>query len=98
MATMWHLAAVEVGDSQLTRFAGNLPCATPWENEMARRRLLTGGERQRLFDPPADESAIIGHYTLSPEDMELAGRRYGPANRLGLAAHIALMRHPGFGL
>ena len=65
---------------------------------MARRRLLTGGERQRLFDPPADESAIIGHYTLSPEDMELAGRRYGPANRLGLAAHIALMRHPGFGL
>jgi hypothetical protein len=65
---------------------------------MARRRLLTGGERQRLFDPPADESAIIGHYTLSPEGMELAGRRYGPANRLGLAAHIALMRQPGFGL
>ncbi len=65
---------------------------------MARRQLLTGDERHRLFDPPVDETAIIGHYTLSPEDMELAGRRYGPANRLGLAAQIALTRHPGFGL
>jgi hypothetical protein len=41
---------------------------------------------------------MIAHYTLSPEDMEFVGRRYGPANRLGLAAHISLMRHPGFGL
>lgn len=65
---------------------------------MARRRLLTGDERRRLFDPPVQETAIIGHYTLSAEDVELVGRRYGPANRLGLAAQIALMRHPGFGL
>ena len=65
---------------------------------MARRKLLTVDERRRLFDPPADETAIIRHYTLSSEDMELAGRRYGPANRLGLAAQVALMRHPGFGL
>jgi len=65
---------------------------------MARRRLLTGDERRRLFDPPVQETAIIGHYTLSEEDVELVGRRYGPANRLGLAAQIALMRHPGFGL
>lgn len=65
---------------------------------MARRRLLTGDERRRLFDPPVQEAAIIGHYTLSAEDVELVGRRYGPANRLGLAAQIALMRHPGFGL
>jgi Domain of unknown function (DUF4158) len=64
---------------------------------MARRRLLTGDERQRLFDPPVEEIAIIGHYTLSAEDVELVGRRYGPANRLGLAAQIALMRHPGVG-
>jgi TnpA family transposase len=47
---------------------------------------------------PVQETAIIGHYTLSAEDVELVGRRYGPANRLGLAAQIALMRHPGFGL
>lgn len=65
---------------------------------MARRRLLTGDERRRLFDPPVQETAIIGHYTLSAEDVELVGRRYGPANRFGLAAQIALMRHPGFGL
>ena len=43
---------------------------------MARRQLLTGDERRRLFDPPADDTAIIGHYTHSSEDMELAGRRY----------------------
>ena len=65
---------------------------------MERRRLLNGDERLRLFDPPVQETAIIGHYTLSAEDVELVGRRYGPANRLGLAAQIALMRHPGFGL
>src|SRR3546814_7109706 len=65
---------------------------------MARRRLLTGDERRRLFDPPVQETAIIGHYTLSAEDVEFVGRRYGPANRLGLAAQIPLMRHPGFGL
>ena len=65
---------------------------------MARRQLLTGEERRRLFDPPTAETAIIAHYTLSLEDMEFVGRRYGPANRLGLASHIALMRHPGFGL
>jgi len=65
---------------------------------MARRRLLTRDERRRLFDLPSDETAIIGHYTLSAEDIEFVGRRYGPANRLGLAAQIALMRHPGFGL
>ncbi len=65
---------------------------------MARRRLLTGEERRRLFDIPHDETAIVGHYTLAAEDLELVGRRYRPANRLGLATQIALMRHPGFGL
>lgn len=36
---------------------------------------------------------------LPPERRhELIGRRYRPANRLGLATQIALMRHPGFGL
>ncbi|ASY46866.1 hypothetical protein CJD35_20535 (plasmid) [Sphingobium xenophagum] len=60
-------------------------CYSPQrESKMARRRLLTGDERRRLFDPPVQETAIIGHYTLSAEDVELVGRRYGPANRLGL--------------
>src|SRR3546814_16210900 len=65
---------------------------------MARRRLLTGEERRRLFDIPHDETAIVGHYTLAAEDLELVGRRYRPANRLGLATQISIMRHPGFGL
>jgi TnpA family transposase len=65
---------------------------------MARRRLLTAEERRRLFDPPFDEPSIIANYTLSPDDIELIGNRYGAPNRLGLASHIALMRHPGFGL
>lgn len=65
---------------------------------MARRRLLTGDERRRLFDPPADQAGIIANYTLSADDIEVIGRRYGAPNRLGLACHIALMRHPGFGL
>jgi len=59
---------------------------------MARRRLLTGEERRRLFDIPDDETAIVGHYTLAAEDLELVGRRYRPPNRLGLATQIALMR------
>jgi|TARA_B100000378_G_scaffold228702_1_gene193201 TnpA family transposase len=65
---------------------------------MARRRLLTGEERRRLFDAPHDETMIVGHYTLASEDLDLIGRRYRPANRLGLATQIALMRYPGFGL
>lgn len=65
---------------------------------MARRRLLTGEERRCLFDAPHDETAIVSHYTLAVEDLDLIGRRHRSANRLGLAVQIALMRHPGFGL
>ncbi len=64
---------------------------------MARRRLLIGDDRRRLFDPPADQAGIIANYTLSADDIEVIGRRYGAPNRLGLACHIALIRHPGFG-
>src|SRR3546814_1367326 len=76
----------------------SLSLSTRDGGRMARRRLLTGEERRRLFDIPHDETAIVGHYTLAAEDLELVGRRYRPANRLGLATQIALMRHPGFGL
>src|SRR3546814_10983688 len=76
----------------------SLSLSTRDGGRMARRRLLTGEERRRLFDIPHDETAIVGHYTLAAEDLELVGRRYRPANRLGLATQIALIRHPGFGL
>src|SRR3546814_2225062 len=76
----------------------SLSLSTRDGGRMARRRLLTGEERRRLFDIPHDETAIVGHYTLAAEDLELVGRRYRPANRLGLATQIAPMRNPGFGL
>lgn len=65
---------------------------------MTRRQILAHDERERLFGIPADEISIIRHYTLATEDAELINRRNRPENRLGLALHIVLMRHPGFGL
>ena len=51
---------------------------------MARRRLLTGEERRRLFDIPHDETAIVGHYTLAAEDLELVDRRVQGLHLLSL--------------
>ena len=59
---------------------------------MARRRLLTGEERRRLFDIPGDETAIVAHYPLSTEDLELVGRRYRPANRLTSSGGFTLRK------
>lgn len=53
---------------------------------MARRRVLTGEERRRLFEPPSDESATVANYTLSAEVLEPIGKRYGAPNRLGSPA------------
>jgi TnpA family transposase len=65
---------------------------------MARRNLLTRDERERLFLPRTDHFSIVRNYTLPVEDLEMIGRRRGATNRLGLAAHLALLREPGFGL
>ena len=65
---------------------------------MARRNLLAQDERDRLFLPRIDNFSIIRNYTLAPDDLALIGRRRGAVNRLGIAAHLALLRHPGFGL
>jgi TnpA family transposase len=65
---------------------------------MARRDLLTQEDRERLFLPRTDHFSIIKNYTLSTEDLDVIGRRRGPVNQLGVAAHLALLRHPGFGL
>lgn len=65
---------------------------------MARRNLLTREERERLFLPRTDHFSIIRNYTLTVEDLDIIGKRRGPVNRLGIAAHLALLRHPGFGL
>jgi hypothetical protein len=65
---------------------------------MARRSLLTGDERRRLFELPVDDREVARHYTLSAGDLKWIEARQGPANQLGAAVQLALLRHPGFGL
>lgn len=65
---------------------------------MEQRNLLKREERERLFLQRTDHFSIIRNYTLSTEDLDIIGKRRGATNRLGLAAHLALLRHPGFGL
>ena len=64
---------------------------------MARRTLLTGDERHRLFDPPVTDREVARYYTLSPDDLKWIDARHGPSNQLGAAVQMALLRHPGFG-
>jgi hypothetical protein len=62
------------------------------------RGLLTDDERDLLFAIPADQEALIQHYTLTLEELELALGKRGARNRLGLAVQLCLLRDPGFGL
>ena len=64
---------------------------------MARRSLLTGDERRKLFEPPVTEREVARFYTLSPDDLNWIDERNSPANKLGAAVQLALLRHPGFG-
>ena len=59
---------------------------------MARRSLLTGDERRRLFEPPVTDREVARFYTLSPVDLEWLEERRGPANKLGAAMQMALLR------
>lgn len=63
---------------------------------MSRRDLLTDDERRALFGIPDDHDALVRLYTLSRADLELVRARRGDANRLGIAVHLAMLRHPGF--
>src|ERR1700674_4541664 len=62
---------------------------------MTTRQLLSPQSRAALFDPPADPTAIVRHYTFSPEDIALIRQRRRAANRLGFAVHLAYLRFPG---
>jgi len=64
---------------------------------MARRSLLTGDERRRLFEPPVTDREVARFYTLSLDDLRWIDARKGAANKLGVAVQMALLRHPGFG-
>ena len=64
---------------------------------MATRRLLPPSVRDTLLGIPSDTTSLERNYVLADEDLELIGTRRRAANRLGLAIHIALLRHPGQG-
>jgi hypothetical protein len=62
---------------------------------MPRRDLLTEAERRLLFGVPVERDALARAYTLDPDDLALVQTQRTPASRLGFAAVLALLRHPG---
>ena len=64
---------------------------------MASRRLVPASVRESLLGIPSDIGSLERTYVLPDEDLELIATRRRPDNRLGLAIHIALLRHPGQG-
>jgi TnpA family transposase len=60
-------------------------------------RLLTAEQRDACVRIPADLSdRDLGRfYTLSARDLQLINRHRRPANRLGFAVQLALLRFPG---
>ena len=64
---------------------------------MASRRLVPASVRDSLLGIASDVGSLERNYVLPDEDLELIATRRLPENRLGLALHIALLRHPGQG-
>ena len=64
---------------------------------MASRRLVPASVREGLLGIASDIGSLERNYVLPDEDLELIATRRRPDNRLGLAIHIALLRHPGQG-
>ena len=62
---------------------------------MPRRSIWSARRRAALFDLPADEAALLRHYTLSDDDIEQIRVRRGGHNRLGFALRLYAFRYPG---
>ena len=62
------------------------------------RRLLSSRAHADLFEVLTDPDALIRHYLLSRDDIDLIRTRRRAENLLGVAVHICLLRYPGFGL
>lgn len=56
---------------------------------MAHRTVLTDRQRAAMFDLPAVEAAMLHHYTLSDDDLEIIRARRRPHNRFGLPCNFA---------
>ena len=61
------------------------------------RRLLSPRAYADLFGVPTDSDALIRHYLLSGDDIDLIRTRRRAENHLGVAVHICLLRYPGLG-
>ena len=64
---------------------------------MASRRLVSASVRDSLLGIASDIGSLERNYVLPDDDLALIATRRRPDNRLGLAIHIALLRHPGQG-
>ena len=62
---------------------------------MAHRTILTERQRSALFGLPTDELAMLRHYTLADEDLEIIRARRRPHNRFGFALQLCALRYPG---
>jgi TnpA family transposase len=62
---------------------------------MPRRHILTERQRKALFDLPADEGALLRHYTLDDDDIEHIRTRRHAHNKLGFALQLCAFRYPG---
>ena len=64
---------------------------------MAPRRLVSPSARESVLGIPSDIVSLERCYSLPDDDLALIETRRRPENRLGLALHLALLRHPGQG-
>lgn len=64
---------------------------------MTGRRILTRSTREAFFGLPLDSHSLQQYYLLSEPDLNIIRSRRGKGNQLGMAIHIALLRHPGQG-
>lgn len=62
---------------------------------MPRRNILTDRQRAVLFDLPTDQAALLRHYTLADDDLEIIRARRRPHNRFGFALQLLALRYPG---
>jgi TnpA family transposase len=62
---------------------------------MPPRTLLSSEQRTRLFSIPTDTGEMTRHYVLDANDLALVGARRRASNRLGFAAQLCALRHPG---
>lgn len=63
--------------------------------DMARRRLLTEEQWARFLAVADDERAMVRHYTLGRDDLDIIALRRMPHTRLGCAVLLCYLHHPG---